>query len=426
MAEVPLKWKSRIVTHTSFNEALATIKKPDTKVMYGLDEARMLLMNEAEISDESKTHFYIVGDAIHATTTRNLHRYLAEELEASVETLAGCPIMVDHGKGSLDNAGKVLVTSWENRGGLDSAITYVARVRKSHPVAEAVALGDIDTVSVGATARLVECSICGNDMLGKDCSHRIGNTYEVDDVPVLATAIGRGLKFRELSITPFPADEQASANITTNSILSAMEIWVESSEIKPKLSGEETKMSEDQKEDLGQAEELLREKKELESQVANFQKEQEKFSKTIEELKTNEVNGLVDQVIETGIAANLYESDDIEKHKKDLRTLGAETLREKLSDYKMMVTKIIDKPVDVKSTAMVGDEKVIEQTPERKSLTYTKDEVKSGLREAMGGLRTSEYAKRTMRKIAFDPYNPNREENLKIFAENTQNTRRLE
>ena len=426
MAEVPLKWTSRVVTHTTFEEALASMKKPDTKVLYGLNEAKMLLMNEAEVTDESKTHFFIVGDAIHATTTQNLHKYLAEELEVSAETLAGRPVMVDHGKGSLNNAGKVLVTSWESRGGLDSAITYVARVRKSHPVAEAVAVGDIDTVSVGASARMIECSVCGDDMHG--CPHHLGKTYEVDDSPVLATAIGRGLKFKELSITPFPADEQASANVTTNSMLSAMNLWIESSEVKPnQLSGAKTKMSEDHKEEqANENEELLREKKELQDELASSRKENDGFIKTVDELKTNEVNGLVDQVIETGVDANLYESDDVDKVKTELKNLSAQTLREKLSDYKR-VEKLVEIPRDVKSTAVVNEEKAVEQTPEKDPLVYTKDELKAGLREALGGLRTSENAQKVMKqKIAFDSYNPNREEYLRIFDENSRKARRLD
>lgn len=421
MDEVSLKWTSRVVVHSTFKEAYAAIKKPDTKIIHGLDEARMLLMNEAQIESESKSHFFIVGDAIHATTTSNLHKYLAEELEVSAETLSNKPVMVDHGKGSLDNAGKVLVTSWESRGGLDSAITYVARVRKSHPVAEAVALGDIDTVSVGATARLVECSVCGNDMHGEKCNHRIGRTYNIDDSEVLATAIGRGLKFRELSITPFPADEQASAHITTDSLMSAMNLWIESSEVKPKPYGAKTKMSEDHNDESAQAlEESVRKEKALQDEVARLKTENKGFIDSVKELETNVVNDLVEQVIETGIKANLYESDDIAKHKISLKELSAQTLREKLSDYKIMAMKLIDRPADVLSTANVSEETVIEETLKRNPLTYEKEVVKDGLRAVMGGLRTSEGARKTMKKIAFDPYNPNRELNLAIFKENSQ------
>jgi len=423
MVEVPLKWTSRVIAHSSFNEAFAAIKKPDTKVVYGLQEAQMLLMNEAEIEDESKTHFYIVGNAINATTTQNLHKYLAEELEVSAETLTGKPVMVDHAKGSLNNAGKVLVTSWESHGVHDGAITYVARIRKSHPVAEAVALGDIDTVSVGAIATSIECSVCGDDMY--TCSHRLGKTYEVEDKQVLATAIGRGLKFRELSITPFPADEHASAYVTTDSISTAMNVWIESSESKPKLFGEKTKMSEDHKDESVQSEEFKRKEKELEERIAQLTKENTEKAKVNAELRSNEVNDLVDQVIGIGISANLYESDDIDTIKESLRELSAQTLREKLSDYKR-VLKLMDKPIDVKSTAVV-EEKVIEQTPKKSPLTYTKKEMKGGLREVMGNLRTSPYAEKIMQgKIAFDTYNPMRDEYVEIFTENSRNARRNE
>ena len=211
-------------------------------------------------------------------------------------------------------------------------------------------------------------------------------------------------------------------------MLSAMNLWIESSEVKPnQLSGAKTKMSEDHKEEqANENEELLREKKELQDELASIRKENDGFIKTVDELKTNEVNGLVDQVIETGVAANLYESDDVDKVKTELKNLSAQTLREKLSDYKR-VEKLVGIPRDVKSTAVVNEEKAVEQTPEKDPLVYTKDELKAGLREALGGLRTSENAQKVMKqKIAFDSYNPNREEYLRIFDENSRKARRLD
>ena len=154
-----LAWTSPVTVYERLEDAVSTlVKRENVKVVHGLDEARLESLRETEVDGvrASDKHFYVIGDAIHATTTANLHTYLAEELELATETLAGKPVMVDHSKESADNVGKVLVTTWESRSGLDSAISYIARIRKSHAIAEAVEVGDIDSVSIGATADKIE------------------------------------------------------------------------------------------------------------------------------------------------------------------------------------------------------------------------------------------------------------------------------
>jgi hypothetical protein len=405
-----MKWVSSITTHESFDSALSTLKRPAVKVMYGLEEARFDYLEES--AQESDTHFYIVGDAIHPITTSNLHTYLAEELEAAAPTLAGQPVMVDHAKKSEGVAGKVLVAAWEERAGLDGTISYIARIRKSHPVAEAVKVGDISTVSIGAVADVIECSICSKDM--RHCSHHIGKSYETDGEGVLATAIGRGLTFRELSVTPFPADPRASANVTYDSMFSAMEMLVESSEYKTQLrkAGVEHKMSEDNNEELALAEEI----RSLKAEKEQLHKDKEDADKEIELFREREKTALVDRVFEMEVVANISKSEDEKVRKTELKAKSTEVLQAKIDDLKKF-SSILEKIDPPRSKAVVA-ENPVEKKSEVPPLTYAREEIKSGLRQALGDMRTSESAKKTVRRWALDSQNPHYQEYQALVKSN--------
>jgi hypothetical protein len=409
------KWSSKIVTHESFDSALATMKRPEVTAIYGLQEAQLDILNETGLDvKENDTHFFIVGEAIHPVTTSNMHTYLAEELEAAASTLAGCPIMVDHGKGSLDNAGKVLVSAWERRAGLDSTVSYVARVRKSHPVAEAVKVGDIDTVSVSAFAEKIECSICGEDM--RYCPHHIGQTYEYDGEDTVATALGRGLEFRELSITPFPADPRASAWVKNDSMFSAIAMLVESSEYKaqPQKVGVITNMSEDKSEELALAEE----NRKLQAEKEQLQKETEEARQMVEAFQKREKAALVDRAFELEVKANLSRSEDEKVRKTELNALSVEVLKSKIEDMKRFSSVLeLSEP---KSKAVVAEAPEEKKEEEKSPLTYTREQVKAGLRVALGNLRTSEKAKVVTRQMALDSQNPNSSEYRALLKGNME------
>ena len=404
-----MKWTSSITIHESFESAVSTLKRPAVKTLYGLDEARFDFLEES--TKDTETHFYVVGDAIHPVTTANLHTYLPEELEMSAPSLAGRPVMVDHAKKSENVAGKVLVTAWEERAGLDSTISYIARIRKTHPVAEAVRVGDISTVSIGATAEKIECSVCGTDM--RTCTHHIGKTYEMDGENVLATAIGRGLTFRELSITPFPADPGASAHMTHSSMFSAMEMLVESSEYKTQLqkAGMKT-MSEDNHEELALAEEL----RALKAEKEQLHKEQEESHKEIESFREREKTALVDRVFEMEVAANISKSEDERVRKTELKVLSTEVLQAKIGDLKRF-SSVLEKIEPPRSKAVVA-EQIVDKKSEVKPLTYSREEIKSGLRQALGGMKSSESAQKTVRRWALDSQNPHYQEYQNLVKSN--------
>jgi len=425
MSAPEMVWSSQIVVHESFESAVNALRRPGLKALYGLEEAKL---DEAAASvvdgvASNDTHFYIVGDAIHATTTANLHTYLAEELELAAETLAGKPVMVDHARGSMDNAGKVLVAAWESRAGGDGAITYVARIRKSHPVAEAVAVGDIDTVSIGATAEKVECSICGEDM--RTCPHHIGRVYEVDGREMVATAIGRGLTFRELSITPFPADARASARVAHKSMFSALEALVESCEYKPDIDDEMIEHVKTQKETRNMSEDdrelaLARQLRELQAQIEQLQKEKEAADQEIERFREKEKAGLVDRVFELEVLANLKESKDEAVRKTELSALTVDALNARLDTLRSVVATM--EKIAPKGKAVVVDTPppadAEEKADKRDPLLYTREEIKAGLRQALGGMRTSESARMAVRRWNLDPSNPHSSAYRAIVARN--------
>lgn len=413
--ESNLSWTSKLSVFSSFDEAVKeVVKGENVRVVHGLDEARLDTLRDSLISEETDTHFFVVGDAIHAMTTANLHTYLAEELEVATPTLAGKPVMLDHSKESTNNIGKVLVTTWEARDGVDSAIRYVARIRKSHDVAEAVRVGDIDTVSIGATANKIECSVCGDDML--ECSHHIGKTYENDaGDSVLATAIGRGLKFRELSITPFPADTGASAHVSNSSLYEAVVTLVESSVAKTELhkAGVTDKMSEDNTVELAMAQKY----KELQEELERLNKEKDSALIEVASFQKEKKADLVNRVFEMEVNSGIKDSKDEIVRKTQLGAMSIERLEASLETYKNVLS-MISKPdttsKSIISTPTEAVEKVVSDP-----LVYSSKDIKAAIRRIMG-FRTSSSAQETVKKFAMDPSNPNYSDYRMLAAENIE------
>jgi len=235
MAKEIFHFQSKMQTFSSMREALIYV---DDKggVVYGREEAMKIMESEPSTTANDQyvgtgdviyatsttsqsfiesatpqvpTHFYIAGEAIHALTTRNMNTYLAEELRLAAPTLAGKTIQLDHSMKSIDTVGKVIVSSYDES---SQSVSYVGRIQIEHPIALSVQSGDIDTVSIGAYAKDVTCSICGESKVRDGCRHRVGREYDGE----VATAIGKGLNFVELSVTPVPADPRASAGVMSH------------------------------------------------------------------------------------------------------------------------------------------------------------------------------------------------------------------
>ena len=134
-------------------------------------------ITEAGILDND---FIIQGVAINATTTGNNHKFLAEELRSSAETLRGVPLLVDHRNEVGAIKGRVTAGEYDEQ---NSRVNFKAKVVDSD-IKRMVKEGLINSVSIGAAVREIE---------------------EKDDV-----LIPRGIVFKELSLVAVPADGGAT------------------------------------------------------------------------------------------------------------------------------------------------------------------------------------------------------------------------
>jgi hypothetical protein len=147
-------------------------------------------------------------NAIYAGTTRNMHTYLAEELEASAAkwtTPYEKPVCVNH-----DVYGAALGRIKEATFMKQSEVDGVLSLRAS--VVDQDAIDKIHderylTVSVGVRSKNVECSICGVNWFEEECDHIPGKSYfNLDGQEALCTAIIRDIDPIELSFVNVPAD----------------------------------------------------------------------------------------------------------------------------------------------------------------------------------------------------------------------------
>lgn len=305
-------------------------------------------------------HIYIRGTAIGEGVTRNLNEYLPEVLQQAAPSLAGVPLQLDHGRLVSDNAGRVLVASFDPA---TNSIDYVARIRKSarDKAAEAVEHGDIDSVSIGATVEDVLCNICGESKLQGECSHVVGREYEGE----IATRIGVGLEFFELSVTPFGAYPGASAGVISQSrsfddaLALFTESWI-------KQFGEKEQMSEKES------------SQKIETQLTESRQKLDESKTENEDLRTRVKVTLARNVAEAEIEMSERSSTDLEKRIEELKSKSIEALEllsESMSERVVAFRR--DQSSDVGSRGIVSDDAVEEIDP----TNIPKEDLKDFLRE---------------------------------------------
>lgn len=252
---------------TMTGEGSVTINEPDSTA-YTISPGSYIGASTTTITESAaeteSSHIFISGEAIHAGTTRNMNHYLGSELAKATPSLVGKSIQLDHSHKSLDNVGKVIAASFDQNTG---TLKYVGRLQKGEKVTEKVRVGDLDTVSIGAHAKDIVCGICGISRVMRSkarrrgCKHAPGSSYD----GVIATNVGIGIDFVELSLTPVPADPRASAMaVTHDSMESALFALAESFQY-----GDENKVSEEQTPDPEMIEALRAEKSQLEAELAD-------------------------------------------------------------------------------------------------------------------------------------------------------------
>jgi len=159
----------------------------------------------------------VVGRAAIAGVSANFSEFFAAELKKAGKTLKGVPCQADHSESARDTIGLVTDQWWDES--LDPPeLSYIAELDGSDPVSQKVAKGYVSGVSVAGGAKQVICSVCGEewDWLHE---HIPGKKYK----GVLCTKQFKGIFFRHLGFTPFPAVEGADASYVANSMDEALE-----------------------------------------------------------------------------------------------------------------------------------------------------------------------------------------------------------
>lgn len=159
--------------------------------------------------------------AISARINQNFDGWPSEELKKSYRTFLGKPVFVNHVNDDPRKARGVVVAARFVENGDDKFIEVIQEVDadKFPKLAHELISGGLDSVSMGAEARICKCSYCGNeasDMLSM-CSHVLSKKGQVlgrvnDDgtqEDVLIYEECRDISFFELSYVFDPADETA-------------------------------------------------------------------------------------------------------------------------------------------------------------------------------------------------------------------------
>lgn len=416
--DLSLRWNGKMHVHGTLSEAMQGIQANEDCEMTMLEIVPKILQKEkptpttdtdtfaikhvggasvtigtdgttvvTESVQDEQTHIFIRGTAIGEGVTRNLNEYLATELQSAAPTLADVPLQIDHGQSVLDNAGRVLVASFDPR---SKSIDYVARLRKSKTEAfEAVQYGDVNSVSIGANIDDVKCNLCDESKLHGNCTHVVGKEYEGG----IATRIGVGLEFFELSITPFGAYQGADiagvvSHHSTN-LDDAIAIFTESYQ---KKFGEQTNMSEPETDQAAEAR-LVEAQTELNS-------EKQAKQVLIEQLKKTLSRTIVDAEIEMSERTAEESATRIGALKSktvEALELLSETTAERLSIFKR------DYHATTRDTGIVS-----EGEPDADPTMIPIEDAKSFLREQwMGWDEPSASAKKKVRIMRKNSYHPN-------------------
>lgn len=161
--------------------------------------------------------------AISARVNRNFDGFESSELKRAYATFEGRPVFVNHENHDPTRTRGIVVASAYREDGDDRYIELLIEVdAQAFPkLAQEIADGNIDSVSMGCEVEYTICSYCGNeaDDLGDFCEHvlnhkgqtlqRASANGEVEDV--LVYEICRGVNFFEISFVFDPADETALA-----------------------------------------------------------------------------------------------------------------------------------------------------------------------------------------------------------------------
>jgi outer membrane murein-binding lipoprotein Lpp len=153
-------------------------------------------------------------EAIHAGTTRNNTRYLADKLKGDPIAKSGVfswlypypkPVIYNHDIGT-EASGRVhnAAFSKETKAGREGIIV-IPKITEEKAI-QSILDGRLMTVSIGATTDSAICTVCGTDIIAEGwCGHQKGEIYD----GVTAEWIIGQVWFDELSWVNVPADQSA-------------------------------------------------------------------------------------------------------------------------------------------------------------------------------------------------------------------------
>lgn len=246
---------------------------------------------EYQVPIQSKTNsdndFIISGVAINATTTRNGHVFLAEELQKSAKTLRNKPLLKDHNNSVESIVGRV--TNNVSFNTEKEQVLFDARVMDK-VMQEKISQGLIDSVSVGAIVKEVE--------------------YDDKDE---TKEILRGIEFLELSLVAVPADEGATFATAIAESLKTSEAKIEIRQ----HNKEEEKMSENTNILQEENDSLKKELQDYKDNEAVTKAEEEKV-KLKEDIKKEILNDLVKKESEENEEETETETEPVEESTEEV------------------------------------------------------------------------------------------------------------
>lgn len=225
----------------------------------------------------TRENLLIRGPAIHATITKNKHKFIAFELEKAAPSLRNKPILIDH----INSVESIVGRTTNNIDFKSNRIDFEGKIslRKKEIVSD-IEEGLITSVSVGAYVEKAE------------------DVYDKDD-NFLYTVL-KGIEFVEISLVAVPADPKAGITNSQDfatAVYSAFDEPYEPSQKlhSPKSENQEVSNMSDKKDETSEVEALhaenakiLAENAKLEQEVLKAKqealiKEKDKLAKVLED-----------------------------------------------------------------------------------------------------------------------------------------------
>lgn len=332
------------------------------KTSYSFIEKSKLLEKYPQYKLRDPDSITVVGRAAIAGVSANYSEFFASELKKSAKTLKGVPCQVDHSESARDTIGLV-TDQWWDESLNPPELSYIAELDGSDPVSLKVAKGYVAGVSVAGGAEAVICSVCGEEWDWMH-EHIPGKKYK----GVLCTKQFKGIYYRHLGFTPFPAVEGADASYVANSMGEALEntmAFINYNErhgaakinsTSHRMAGVKTFGESKQLTDNPELEQKIRELEREKLKSAQLTLDMEKLQEEVSDMATlketvdkqNEVikDGLVQDILGLQEKLKITANKSVAERKIELERESVETLKIKVSVMRESAANLPDDIVD--------------------------------------------------------------------------------